>query len=77
MEDGDGSRPVVTVMSSPLKQLITPDELAATWRVSRNHIYDLMRRERNPLPGTRIGRRISIDPAAAAAWLEAEQKGAA
>lgn len=64
----------MTAMSTPLTRMVTPDELASMWRVSRNHIYDLTRRARRPLPVVRIGRRISIDPAAAAEWLADEQK---
>lgn len=63
-------------MTAPaLKKLISLDELADLWSVSRKHLYTLRTRRTHPLPCIRIGGRWTVDPDAAAAWLAAEQKG--
>ena len=38
--------------------LLTADELAASWRVTRGHVYELVRR--GVLPRVRLGRSLRI-----------------
>lgn len=55
-------------------QLMTADELAERWQVSRAHVYRLAREGR--IPCVPIGRYYRFRPAAIAQW-EADQEEAA
>lgn len=50
--------------------MITPDEVAAMMRVSKNHVYNLANRTNDPLPGFKFGRAWRFEPAAVRAWMK-------
>lgn len=52
-------------------QLLSADELAARWSVTRAHIYNLMARD---LPSVKVGRCRRIRVGDAEAWLAAQQE---
>lgn len=60
-----------------MSRFITAIDLAEEWNVSKFTIYDWARRTEHPLPRIKLGRAVRFDPAAAEAWLQAEQERAA
>lgn len=52
-----------------MRELISIKELSERWSMPRSQVYNLVRRERDPLPAFKLGG-IRIDPAAAEEWLE-------
>ena|SRR5437763_714285 len=58
--------------------LLTVNELAAEWRVTRGHVYELVKA--GVLPAVRVGRSLRIPEAAARAFITAggwrKQRGA-
>ena len=56
-------------MSTTTEQLLTAEQLAQRWQVSRAHIFNLMSRG---MPSLKIGRARRFDIGAAEAWLAVE-----
>jgi len=50
--------------------VMTPDEVAAVLKISRNLTYELL--QKGVIPNKRLGRRIIIPTKRFLAWLEAE-----
>ncbi|UUY01740.1 helix-turn-helix domain-containing protein [Svornostia abyssi] len=52
--------------------LLSADEVAEWLGVSRRAVYDLARREHDPLPVVRLGRIRRFQPERVSAWLDAQ-----
>lgn len=54
--------------------LLTVDELAASLKVKKSHIYDLTRNKKDPIPHVRIGRYPRFELSKVLPWLEEKEK---
>jgi excisionase family DNA binding protein len=58
-------------MMADLERLLTPAEVRAVLRLSKNVVYALLA---GPIPTVRLGRSIRVRPEALQAWIR-EQEG--
>lgn len=55
---------------------ISAPTLAKKWGVSRSHIYNLVNRQHDPIPHSRVGQRITINEAEARMWRDRQTRAA-
>ena len=56
-----------------IEALLTPDDLAKSWKVTRIWIYKLVREKK--IPSYRLGKCVRFKPAEIAQWLEEKRNG--
>lgn len=54
--------------------LLTVEELAASLKVKKSHIYDLTRNKKDPIPHVRVGRFPRFELSKVLPWLEERNK---
>lgn len=52
------------------RMALSPTEVAEVAHISRPTVYELIKRQNNPLPSFKIGRKILIPVSSLTAWLE-------
>jgi len=62
----------MTTLTRPSSHLVEAKEWAQANALGVNAVYEYMRRERNPLPHVRQGRRKLVDDELAIRWMRRE-----